>query len=90
MDMGGDVAGFAELQKAFAERIALLNSRLPFIKTYIFAPSVFCEILSRWQFGIRQSSHEAGAGRYHDNILKQMRSRFTPWGKFIKPANLKW
>ena len=33
--MGGDVAGFAELQKAFAEHIALPDNRLPFVKAHI-------------------------------------------------------
>mgnify|MGYP007000048645 CR=1 len=52
--MGGNVAGFAKLYEAFTKRIALPDNRLPFVKTHIFAPPVFCEVLSRWQFRIWQ------------------------------------
>lgn len=87
MDMGGDVAGFAELQKALAEYIALPDNRLPFVKAHIFPPSVFGKVLARGQFRIWQGPHEVWGGRDHNDIFKQMRPCLAPRGKFVKPPN---
>ena len=87
MDMGGDVAGFAELQKAFAEYIALPDDLLPFVKAHIFAAPVFGKVLARGQFRIRQGPHEVRVGRDHNDIFKQMRPGLAPRGKFVKPTN---
>ena len=75
MDMGGDVAGFAELQKALAEHIALPDNRLPFVKAHIFAPSVLGKVLARvGSFASGKARTKSGLGA----IITTFSSRWDP------------